>query len=1376
MGRTTWIVHFLVVWGALLGILGASAGAEGPEARGKSPPVDISGEATWIATYAWGDPEGLEDTQDYALDRVILKQLLRLRVSGQISPGLRLSADLDNYRTGDMQLAQVDFEGKGVTGRFGNLRLGSENPYLLYNTALRGLQVKYGHGAFTATGVFGRAEGIAATRTFRGGVGSDAVVFLEDGAYSPARVNARLEASWDGLEHYQTSGRFIEGFMNARIRYEDDVTGGRTLRDTLTTYDLGYLYGSAPGEDGVISAGDALVLPSGSFAALSASGGDFLILLRESLDLVRAQVQKLVDDYNKKHGLTGDKARRYPFVAGSDTERAFLQDLAGRHAWIEAGPNEPGAAPILSTRLPAFARGRFYYLGHDEVRLGSVKVEVTKGGATYPAESVVGLGYSIFYDRGIVDFAFPPGFFNEYEGIRVSYEYSISGNVYPLGISVAAGSERVYLNGRLLRRDVDYTIDYPTGVLILLVGVGPDDELKVDYEYFRGGLGVRSEYSTNIMGGSLALQPREDLSLLFEAYHSGDVADSSIPAERRRTMPNAHTVVGASLRYSPGAFAVQADLAYSHDRFPLDDNRRANQGNGINAIMAGEEVPGDYVFFGHQGGLTVASPDGTGWREFTPASGLAGYTVLDIASSDDAWYFATEGGLTRVTRSGDVPFDRVDNWKRIRREDGLPSNTVFSCLVDGFDVWVGTDRGLARSNAGDLSSWKVYDQRTNPELPSEGILRVRPGTTPGTLYCVTGGGLMSFDVVSGKFEMEFNRAPVSSVLAPEGGFGEWRAFVATDAGVYGRSDSGGWNVLGGTEGMKAKALALYSGLLFIATENGLYSYSPGGEVRSYPEFAGRYISALAVAADHGSMWIGERVEPGAGLTVWRMASPGMVRSYGPPVTGIPDRDNYRFRDVDAADHTATGFAGNARASYTYGRGDAFLRYERIEPGFTGIGRPERQDLLSWGLGGSYRISDSVKVNLDHGVDRTATPGPGGVPSEDYPVTVVRDRVGASIHLGPRVDLGYVTEGIDDLPDPGEDKRRQSYSVSLHESFFEDRLGVGLGYEFVTLDDKKDPGSSYEAHNIIGDLDFRDASGLYLRLRYRQPIKVSRPGTVQEARSGIEGLSWSANWTRDLGTANLRASYDDESRRDLLTGQSARVRRGHVNLGFREFAVGNMKLRPTLGGSWGQDAPSAAGLREDVRGEARVAIGLGDLKSSLGYSVTRYLYPDQDKQSLEGEVSLSASYRGMRSVVPSLELRMKNGTSSHPVYGTKASGSSQATFRVGWTPAAGYSSEAFLSYKEETAEKTELGTLGIGSRLSGTLRPGLSAAVGLNFERIQGTKEASPEDEIRTEFTGSVSYRLSELWSTSLEVSYVRGLEGDKPYTTGRTSIELRARL
>jgi len=1367
--------------------------------------LDVSGEAVWSATYAAGDPEGLKGLQGYAINTLIVSQTLRLSISGQLPGGFTVTASLDNYSSSNLQLVRIDFSNETISGRFGDFAYATANPYVARRLTLRGVQVSAKLDDFTLGAIVGQVKGIPASKTFKGASSSDTTVFRHDGPYAPTREGAVLVASMGGAESYRLSGSFDPDFMEVELRLDDAVPGARrTLLDLLTNYDMAYLYRESDDDDGVVASGDLRELDRGKYTVVTAAWGDHLVMRREALDILRDEVRDLIAEYNTKNRLTGVDQKVYPFVVGSDSEEAFLEELCRDHSWLVAGLPE-SATKVLDNALAGYSTGRFYLLGHERIDIESVRVDVLASGTYTDADAVPGLSYTVYYDQGVVEFSFPAGAPEAYDEIRVRYSYSITGNVYTLGISVAQGSERVYLNGELLARDVDYTIDYEAGVLFMLRDVGPQDTVKVDYEYFAGGLGVPVEYKRIFYGGSVAWQPSPGLKLAADVIRAQDLATPLVGSDRARTMPGAHTVAGLSADLKAGRLSVDVDLAYSHEVFPYDDNSRTNKSNRVNdALFATDDAGGEYVLFAHQNGFTSYSLADGKWRQYSPASGLAGWTVFDMAASESSglWFFATESGLTtldaRVGPGGEAPFDRVENWRRYYESDGLPSSNTLSVAVDDDAargrVWVGTDAGLAMASAatGTIESWEVFDQGSNPEMISEVITDLAVSEVTGDLYVGTPEGLMSFDVTTGRFVREFEGAAVMEIATLASPVGDGDVYVATDSGVrFRREPDGEWRVLAGTEGMEWNAVRAAGGALWLGGADGLYRYDGNGgnggngdDGGSVPErvaaTASRVITAVTgaggVPAVEDAVWAGEEADEFYRLSIWRAARPyESFAEYPQSTTGISGEDQHRYADVPAGEHTYTGFAGAFGATFDVGAGQAYASYERVEPTFLPVGGRGRQDLTQFKVGGSYPVWPNLTARVEHASRATRpadiTPGDdddgdagsasgagsGSVAGDDGLLTVTTDSAGISWDFGPEVDLAYTLERMDRAAREGLEAQRTTYSVTVRESLAATRLTLGAGYEKTIYDDYEKPASSYVAHNVRGDITYAPVETVTLKLYYRFPVRVV---ALDGREKGSRDVGGTLSWADKLGPARLNVQLSQYSRTDVPQDETRLQRRAVARATFDTFQVGVLKLTPSGGVSWDYLEPIRGEARTVLAGDARLRGELAAWRTDLRLRRTETAYRESEKVSTASEVSATATYTGLPRLTPSAETTWRDSSHTSPTLGERRSTSLASAMRLSWSVSEA-STDVLSGWRNATRDAgSDLVTYGVGNDF--TYSPGkkLSTTLTSSLERTSGTKNDADFYETKARADVRVDWRFSDTWRASLSLGYIRGVSSD----------------
>lgn len=1466
--RAKWLrlaAVLILVLGAQAALSGRALAAEGaPQAEKPqgglvqalediSSSIDVSGNIIWTASYAWGDPEGLKGTS-YVLDDVVLKQQLRLVLSGELAEGVLLSAVLSNYDDDDVHIVEVSLERDGLKGRFGDFRLTSTNPYVVYNTSLRGLELYLTRKGLSGGVVFARVQGIPATKVFKAGLASELITYVDGGPYSPEPNSGGLTASSEGLFYYAAMGEFDDDLMSCAVRYGDPSDGSatRTLGELFDAYELGYLYKESDADDGVLQRDGFRELAAGSFVHVvppAELGHGYVILRSHPYLILRNQIKALIAEYNQAHGLSGADAERYPFVEGSDTESQFLSELYEDHTWLiaigvdgepDAGVLDAGLASYRSS--PGWPERRFYDLGRTDAEFGTVEVQLAQGHTYTSADLVAGLSYTVFHQEGLIELRYengigggtsgddPDALFSVYDLVRVSYKYRITGQVYALGISVAQGSEKVYVNDRLLERDKDYTIDYQAGIISLLCDVQPEDTVKIDYEYYRGGLGVFTEYQTNFYGGSLAWDPSGPLSLRLDVLRSQDVGEGLVESERARTMPNTHTVVGLSGKYDGKAVMAGFDLAYSHDVFPHDDNGRVHQPNEVTDILADRDSAGvEYVIFAHRNGLTAYN--GTLFRSYGVGQGLAGWTVYDIASSDGGtdgyWYFATESGLTRLSKYHGAagPFDWAANWERYYTSSGLPASQVLSVLVTpgGFSpvttatgnvVWAGTTGGLAWAAEDGLESggivWTVADKSTNPEMIDEVVRALCQDPVTGDIYVGTENGLMVFDGFSFTTLIEgtaVNDIAVTSVPVPSAS--ALVVFVATDEGIrYFEAGAQSPNDVrafeDGPAGSPVTSLVhitdvsgVSGGSLWFGTLRGAYvsAIMPGeGQdpialgvpqpVSGTEEWAvtavRRQVHPDGAPAE-ASVWMGSAGKDIGGdvaLMLWRMdPGGGSAESWDSEASGIDGEDQHRYQDIAEDGHTAVGYAGTVSGRYSAGSATVSASYQRIEPGFLPIGRRSRQDLEVWSVDGSYKVASYLTFSAGHSVRTSAqvlSPSSSG-----YPTTTATDRAVLDLSYLLDVGLEYSLQRTEDHEQwEGYDKERRAYVVSAEKTLFGDSLRLSASYENVDYSDLVREANSYAAHNVVATASYRFGRELFLDMNYRRPLKVAGVGPGQQ-ETGLSDLTWSVKWYHGFSTGRLSASYTDFSRTRIPSGDEQGSASASVYFDAKSGSLAGARVTPRAGLRWSTTAPAVGSAYTTISGDGSVTVSGDEWWGRLRAEASKREYPGLDKSTLQRAVSGSFSYTALDRITPSLDFGWTVSDVDRPDLGRKTTETARAgltlkldlldnfglVLRAGWKSA-------------EEATKLET-VLSAGASASYAVSSRCTLSLGGGWDRTTrrtGGEDGTSESVLR--LSTGFRWAVNSTWSLTADAGLIHGVPANplEEYTTYTLTLGVRADL
>lgn len=550
----------LVLGMSLLLILLVAAGGIVCGENGDSD-LKLSGNATLEFKYGLGDAWRLWQRQ-YPINGFQLGQYINISVSGEPIEGWYLKGGLKSDPDEFMSFSTIELENKDILGKYGIQTLSSNNKYVLIGRRLATVSVENKSGPLKILGTFAQVRSIPVEKVFYGRNSSDTVLFEADGPYLPKHNGDYLVGTMSGLLYYNlsSSGIIDTDYVVVSLRYEDGISS--SLEDYFDSYNLTYL----TDEDGVLKAGQGRAIPKGRTWIAGDTNGNYLLLKTDEYGLIREDIKELIRKYNLDHGLSGDAKKVYPFEAGSAEETAFVDGLRDEHLYIEAGYEE-GDNRFLDIKLSEYERERFYYVGNDNIEPGSLRIYIGADDTYIPAENVSGLTYSINYKGGLVDFIFPSGFFTDYDSIKVSYEYKAAEGAYPLGASVVVGSERVYINDKLMRRNVDYTINYQFGLLFLYKEVETTDVVRIQYELSHEGNGLSLDGGRYLMGASATYQVNPDLLIGLDFYR---IAGSLPGSNENDATSNEYMIFGANGLYQANNLKAKVDMAYSKEINPAD--------------------------------------------------------------------------------------------------------------------------------------------------------------------------------------------------------------------------------------------------------------------------------------------------------------------------------------------------------------------------------------------------------------------------------------------------------------------------------------------------------------------------------------------------------------------------------------------------------------------------------------------------------------------------------------------------------------------------------------------------------------------------------------------------------------------------------------
>lgn len=1311
--------------------------------------VDYFGELGWIVKYGFGDSRELSK-HGYAA-QLLFEQYIALnldagvQVSWPISGVLRVSAQLDNRKSNNVQSFRLLYRAPAVEAAFEDFSMSAgSTDFVATGRLLKGLRFSWDIvDTMTLSGKFARVEGVAESRTFRGNTSREITEFTLMDATQPW-LETPYQRNLRGLEYFQIQS-YVPGFTAITLRFELTPQ----LRALLTNYGLEYLIETI--EDDFEPE-----LITELYEIIIANGTNFLVLKRPALELLREQVRTYIEDYNDEHDLFDEDAKEYPLAEGTDYEQGFLRSLS---KLVKI------ATPDESFTLDGAKRGRFFYLGRESVKEETLKVEI-KRQTTYvelPEPDLPAFQYALFPEQGIVALNFPEEFFaNPNSAVRITFDYTVPGGLYVLGLAVLQNSERVYIKREgdqdwtLLKRDRDYQMDYETGALLLLPPydvLGDKDELKIEYELMRGGLGGFAEHQRLFTGLSYQWTPWSFLKIALDALRAMDTPPPAEGRDRLRTMPNTHSVVGLAVQLDLGDLHAALKAGYTENIFPTvplsgaerHSNERLNQRNRVN-VIAGILFEGHRVtLFGDQNGLLVY--DGSRWQSLTTAHGLSGRGVRGIAVQRSTVLLATDSGLSLVKlEPGRTVLDSLAkpiNWKRFYSLHGLPNNETYDVLIDrSGTLWVGTREGLVRvplAQIEERSAWKALKKST--VLRSDRILKL--GSDGERIYLGTDNGLFLHDPDSAQFtEIAELRGQVVHDIVSSG----TTVYVATDRGIYELSSGRevGWRVAE----IKVLSLAVHDGELWYGTEIGLFRLGS-----DFPIIQGYEITAIEKIARAESLWVGPRALASFEMPLWEVDASGSVKTRSQAETRINGRDEFRFEDIPADKNTDHGWLAQLSATYKLGALEIRALLEGITPEFLAIGQESRQEAYRLTLGASWPLLSNLSLSGDHVMGLS-----GGW--RTFAMTDTLRATWKPWDDGPQLTGTLSTELTDrDMRDRTTGFDTTKIALGLkgdHTMSLKEILPLG---EEITVGATHDTIATLAR---LGRSSFDSRWGLNIGLALTPSLKLRGSVTLAErVTSGARGapptrdgdLSYTlgGDWQYDLGFAHMNTAYN----------QTTRVRRGtgsfdenaSVNLRFRDVTVTSVKLSPTAALS-GRRTTTVGGTTGtlSLTGEGRLGLQWQSISGTLSTRHTLSTDVRSARDSLKNEFTGSASWALSPQIQPRLDLGLTLDALRHPTLGSKQTMRARTRLSIDWNPDRSWKTGVDLFWQMTRSERERSATYELGSRLSWNPLDELSLTMDARAALDLGIRDNKPLNVATWELSLRSEYGLGDVCVPTLEGS------------------------
>jgi len=479
--------------------------------------IAASGRKMWEVKYTWShylDPRINSDFEN----SFAMYQELQFRLSGKVGDRITVNVEYDDTQQKKQKISVIyTGEGREATGiqevNFGDQVLslpGTE--FVAYNKQLFGLSVKGQYEKFRYYFVGSQTKGYSETREFRG-KSEFKVVDIRDISYYTRKYYILRHINQGREKVYIDDRNASNNTANTFYFQGLDMVTNPVSPDTIS----GYFDPAFSGVDYVIDYGTA----ASDSTVISFSKGidQNFVLLVYDMDLNNTFAIK--DDLGTETRTSRYELKNYYYLG----YRKIIQN--DPNFILEVWDSDKARHPVYL--WPNTAPAGESYTAKIDYDFGIIHFVDSTGRDVRPFAPEVYLPSNPVTTREI----------------HAEFKYSIQALI--LRPYLVEGSERVYLNGSLLRKDSDYTIDYDSGWLSFLREemITEDSVIKVDYEYMPFG----GQYVETLLGmrGELPLSP--DFSIGTTYLYSGTPSPNEIPSVR--STPKSHQVVDVDMQLDP---------------------------------------------------------------------------------------------------------------------------------------------------------------------------------------------------------------------------------------------------------------------------------------------------------------------------------------------------------------------------------------------------------------------------------------------------------------------------------------------------------------------------------------------------------------------------------------------------------------------------------------------------------------------------------------------------------------------------------------------------------------------------------------------------------------------------------------------------------
>jgi len=388
----------------------------------------------------------------------------------------------------------------------------------------------------------------------------------------------------------------------------------------------------------------------------------------------------------------------------------------------------------------------------------------------------------------------------QYSSIEFSAQEGNQGP-YPLwgesgerNIVVLAGSERVWLNGELLKRGEtnDYIIDYNLAQLTFsnTTPVGAGDRVVVDFQY------ISQDYSRLLFGAGVDIEPLSGMQLSVSGISQRDdsgnplveVSDSimeilsqsgdSIPDSL--SAPQSLSIISAGASMQKEGYSLDAEYAFSE----FDRNLFSSQNDGDNLAdafsAAGTLAVLEWLsFFG--GGRYIS-------EKFEPLG------RIDPADFDRNWNFSASDGDDRIIQGGlktGTEKSEISTWVGRRIAGDLYSNRAnLSGWYSSESFAANLNSNYSKSNAGSRNSqnlsFSIFSDKLKSSTTALDFDLFNSDTLADTAWAKID---QNFVIAVGSLNLGFNGAYSGYKLRRGQNFGDFSRTIEYGCGISGKFGS-----------------------------------------------------------------------------------------------------------------------------------------------------------------------------------------------------------------------------------------------------------------------------------------------------------------------------------------------------------------------------------------------------------------------------------------------------------------------------------------------------------------------------------------------------------------------------------------------------------